>query len=125
MSEVDLSAMTTDELCAHLRAVTAAIESRALGLADLPDAALLAEQTRRDATLTTVRAIADFCGYDPETIHRWAQQDVDPLPHGYDARGRMTAKKSALAAWLGRHASKLRAKPAKGAVKPLAKAKRA
>ncbi len=121
----DLSALTTEELCAHLREVTEAIKTRALGLADLPDAALLAEQTRRDATLTTVRAIADFCDRDPETIHRWAQQDVDPLPHDYDARGKMTAKKSALAGWLGRHASKLRAKPAKGAVKPLAKAKRA
>jgi hypothetical protein len=121
---MNLSSMTTDELYAHLREVTAAIESRALGLADLPDAALLAEQTRRDATLTTVRAIADFCDRDPETIHGYAQLDVDPLPHGYDSRGRMTAKKSALAAWLGRHASKLRAR-GKKAVKPLAKAKRA
>ena len=120
----ELSTLTTEELCAHLREVTSAIESRALGLVDLPDASLLAEQTRRDATLTSVRAIADFCGYDPETIHRWAQQDVDPLPHAYDARGKMTAKKSAIAAWLGRKASKLRTR-GKKAVKPLAKAKRA
>ena len=120
----ELSTLTTEELCEHLREVTEAIESRALGLADLPDASLLAEQTRRDATLTTVRAIAEFCDRDPETIHRWAQQDVDPLPHDYDARGKMTAKKSALAAWLGRHASKLRTRGRK-AVKPLAKAKRA
>lgn len=122
---VNLSTLTTDELCAHLRDVTAAIEARALGLADIPDAAMFAELGRRDQTLTGVQAIADFCGYVPLSIHRWAQQDVDPLPHSYDERGKMTAKKSALAAWLGRRASRLQTKGKKSrTAKPPAKAKR-
>jgi predicted transcriptional regulator len=113
-----LSAFTFEELHAELT-------RRAAILANVPEVSLLAELSRRDQTLTTVRAIADFCGYDPETIHRYAQQDVDPLPHGYDARGRMTAKKSALAAWLGRRTSKLATKGKRArTVNPLAKGKR-
>jgi hypothetical protein len=113
-----LSAFTFEELHAELT-------RRAAILANVPEASLLAELSRRDQTLTGVQAIATFCGYSPLTIHRWAQQDVDPLPHGYDMRGKMTAKKSALAAWLGRRTSKLATKGKKArTVKPIAKAKR-
>lgn len=93
-----LDAIPLDALLAYWR-------KRTTVLADVPDAALLAEQTRRgNQDVETVEGIATFLGCSTPSVVKWARMNVDPLPHDFDGHGRMVSKRSALAAWWGRQA---------------------
>ncbi len=98
-----LDAIPLDALLAYWR-------KRTTVLSDVPDAALLAEQTRRgNQDVETVEGIATFLGCSAESVVTWSRQNVDPLPHDFDGHGRMTSKRSALAAWWGRRAFHVKA----------------
>ena len=98
-----LDAIPLDALLAYWR-------KRTTVLADVPDAAILAEQTRRgNQDVETVDGIAAFLGCSAESVVTWSRQNVDPLPHDFDAHGRMVSKRSALAAWWGRRAFQVKA----------------
>jgi hypothetical protein len=95
-------------------------EARAAKLADVPDIVLIRELDRRgNQVVVTVRAIADYLGCHVDSVIVWSKRNVDPLPVVYDGQGKMRGNKSALAAWYGRHTSKIatRRRPKSEAVK--------
>lgn len=117
-----LDAIPLDALHAYCR-------KRFSVIADVPDAALRDEQTRRgNQDVETVEGIAAFLGCSTESVVTWSRLNVDPLPHDFDAHGRMVSKRSALAAWWGRRGFRMKAakwfggKSPNATARPLAKA---